>query len=93
MFFKIIFVLNELESVEYLRQGYLSLFPNPITLGSDRQRLFKYLLVGRECNSTWTVFKRINPTNSSFEDVDTNLNLCTQITYPNLDTNNTDDNG
>ncbi|CAF4436647.1 unnamed protein product, partial [Rotaria sp. Silwood2] len=89
----IIFILNELESVEYLRQSYLSSFITPITLDSTYQRLFNYLLVGRQCNYTWTIFKTIDTINSIFENIDTNLNLCTTIIYPNFDTNTPNDTG
>ncbi|CAF3681686.1 unnamed protein product [Rotaria sp. Silwood1] len=89
----IIFILNELESVEYLQQSYLSSFLTSITLDSTYQRLFKYLLIGRQCNYTWTIFKKIDTINSIFENIDTNLNLCTKINYPNLDTITNNDTG
>ncbi|CAF1248529.1 unnamed protein product [Rotaria sordida] len=89
----VIFILNELESVEYLRQLYLSSFLTSVTLDGNHQRSFKYLLIGRQCNYTWTVFKTIDTINSIFENIDTNLSLCTQISYPNSDTITTSDTG
>jgi hypothetical protein len=82
LIFKVIFALSELESVEYLRQSSASSFLSPITLNSNLERLFTYFLVGRQCNYTWTILKKIYTTNSTFENVDTELNLCTRINYP-----------
>lgn len=90
---KLIFILNELESVEYLRQFSTSLFLPPITLNGNRQRSFDYVLIGKQCNDTWTIFEKIFLTNGSLEHVDINLNLCTLITYPTLDEATTDDSG
>jgi hypothetical protein len=91
---KVIFILTELESVLYLQQLNLSsIFINPVTLNSNQQRLFTYSLIGRQCNYTWTVFKKIYITNTSIENVDTNLNLCTQITYPTSDALTTNNSG
>ncbi|CAF3930836.1 unnamed protein product, partial [Rotaria sp. Silwood1] len=56
----IIFILNELESVEYLQQSYLSSFLTLITLDSTYQRLFKYLLIGKQCNYNCKIFKKID---------------------------------
>ncbi|CAF4063103.1 unnamed protein product [Rotaria magnacalcarata] len=89
----IIFILNELESVEYLQPSHSSLSLSPVTLGSNHQRLFQYLLIGRQCNSTWTVFKKITTTSSTFTNIDTNTNLCKQITYPTSDSISTTDTG
>ena len=88
-----IFILNELESVEYLRQWNSSLFLSSPTLNANRQRLFNYALIGKQCNSTWTIFEKIDLSASSLERVDLNLSLCTMITYPSLDTTTTDDSG
>lgn len=88
-----IFILNELESVEYLRQSYVLTFLSPVTLNSNRQRVFNYELIGRQCNYTWTIFKKIYLTNSTLEHVDTNSNLCTHITYPTSDALTTDNSG
>ncbi len=90
---KVIFTLNELESVEYLRQTYSLPFLSPVTLNSDRKRQFNYLLIGRQCNYTWTVFKKMYSANSTLENVDTELNLCTHITYPNSDALTSDNSG
>ncbi|CAF2069702.1 unnamed protein product [Rotaria magnacalcarata] len=89
----IIFILNELESVEYLQPSHSSLSLSPVTLGSNHQRLFQYLLIGRQCNSTWTIFKKITTTSSTFTNIDTNTNLCKQITYPTSDSISTTDTG
>ncbi|CAF0809266.1 unnamed protein product [Adineta steineri] len=89
----LIFILNELESVEYLQQPNSSIFLNPITLNSAQQRLFTYALIGLECNSSWTIFKKLNPSNSVFQNIDTNLSLCTRITYPTTDALVTSDSG
>jgi hypothetical protein len=93
VFFKVIFVLNELESVEYLRQSNLSTFLSPVTLDNNQQRLFNYELIGRQCNYTWTIFKKIFSTNSTIEHVDTNSNLCIHITYPTSDAATVNDSG
>jgi hypothetical protein len=93
LIFKVIFALSELESVEYLQQTNVSSFINPITLTNSNQRSFTFSLIGRECNYTWTVFKQIYPTNSSFVNIDTNLNLCTRINYPSSDSLTSDDSG
>jgi hypothetical protein len=90
LFYKVIFLLNELESVEYLQQINLPTFLSPITLNNSQQRLFSYLLIGRLCNYTWTPFKKIYVTNSSVENVDTNSNLCTRINYPTSDITSND---
>lgn len=82
-----------MESIEYLQHLYSSLSLSPVTLDSNRQRVFQYLLIGRQCNNTWTTFKKINTLNSTFENVDTNSNLCTQITYPTTDSLTTNDSG
>lgn len=82
-----------MESVEYLRGWNSSLFLNSMTFTTDRQRLFNYALIGKQCNSSWTIFEKIDLTNSSLERVDINLNLCTMITYPSLDTTTSDDSG
>lgn len=88
-----IFILNELESVEYLRQWNSSLFLTSINLNANRQRLFNYALIGKQCNSTWTIFEKIDLSTSSLERVDLNLSLCTMITYPALDVTTVDDSG
>ena len=90
---KLIFILNELESVEYLRQMNSSFSLSSITLDGNRQRLFDYLLIGKQCNSTWTIFERIDLTNASLERMDVSLNLCTLITYPTLDVTTSDNSG
>lgn len=82
-----------MESVEYLQALNASTFISPITLNNSRQRLFTYSLIGRQCNFTWTVFKKIYLTNSSFENVDINSNLCTRINYPTSDKTTSDDSG
>ena len=90
---KVVFILNELESVEYLRETTLLSFLTPVTLNNKKQRLFNYQLIGRQCNTTWTVFKKIYLTNSTLEHVDTNEKLCTRITYPGSDAITSDNNG
>ena len=85
--------MNELESVEYLQNLALSSFSTPVTLNTHNQRLFTYSLIGRQCNYTWTIFKKIDPTNSTFENIDTDLNLCIPVSYPSGDTNQSDDSG
>jgi hypothetical protein len=82
--FKVIFSFNELESVEYVGQLNSS-FLSPITLDSNRQRIYKYLLIGRECNSSWTTFKSIDTINSTYVNTDVSLGLCSQIIYPSGD--------
>ena len=88
-----IVIFNELESVEYLRQTSLSTYLSPVTLDNNRQRLFNYVLIGRQCNTTWTIFKKISLMNSSIEHVDTNTSVCTRITYPISDALISDDSG
>ncbi|CAF1149237.1 unnamed protein product [Adineta ricciae] len=87
----LILILNELESVEYLRQSSVSSFINPVTLNSNLQRLFSYVLVALTCNQTWAIAKRINPLASTFGDASSSL--CVLVNYPTLDTMTTDDGG
>ena len=90
---KVIFALNELTSVQYLQQPNLTSFINPITLDDNRIRIFYYALIGRECNLTWTIFKKMYLTNSSITDIDTNSNICVQVTYPGSDSTSTNNSG
>ena len=92
IFYKVIFTLTELEDVEYLLQPNSTSFISPVTL-NNQQRTFTYALIGRECNNTWTIFKRINPIGSLYQNIDTNLSLCTRIYYPSSDALTIDDGG
>jgi hypothetical protein len=50
-------------------------------------------LIGKISNNyTWAILKTINIANLSFINVDTNLNLTSNIIYPNVDTTTTTDN-
>jgi len=89
----VIYLLNELESVEYVRQSVLTSFLSTVSLDSRKQRQFMFALVGRQCNSTWTIFKKLYLTNSSIEHVDTETNLCRYINYPTNDSTTEEDGG
>lgn len=94
--FQVVFLLSELENVEFFGQNLPSNFTSTtwtttlgsITFDSTSQRSFIYSFVGRQCNGTWSILKIFN---STWINVDGSSTAC--INYPSGDVTATDDSG